>query len=89
VWLVAQLAERCAARASGRRGGCDRFGLSGPQLQGGDQQYRQRADPISHRLPVRATIANPDGRLPQMFASFTIRHTSVPTAGKAVGAGTP
>jgi cobalt-zinc-cadmium efflux system membrane fusion protein len=42
-------------------------------------------DPTSHRLPVRATIANPDGALkPQMFANFTIRHTSVPTAGKAV-----
>jgi cobalt-zinc-cadmium efflux system membrane fusion protein len=32
-------------------------------------------DPPSHRLPVRATIANPMARSkPQMFANFTIRH---------------
>ncbi|WP_447407629.1 efflux RND transporter periplasmic adaptor subunit, partial [Clostridium perfringens] len=31
-------------------------------------------DPQTHRLPVRASIANPDGALkPQMFASFAIR----------------
>jgi hypothetical protein len=31
-------------------------------------------DPVTHRLTVRATIANPDGALkPQMFANFTIR----------------
>jgi len=30
-------------------------------------------DPVSHRLPVRATIRNADGALkPQMFADFTI-----------------
>ena len=30
-------------------------------------------DPITRRVPVRATIANPDGKLrPEMFASFTI-----------------
>jgi membrane fusion protein, heavy metal efflux system len=30
-------------------------------------------DPVTHRVPVRATIANPDGKLkPQMFASFSI-----------------
>lgn len=34
-------------------------------------------DPATHRLPVRATIANPDGALkPQMFASFSIQHFS-------------
>jgi cobalt-zinc-cadmium efflux system membrane fusion protein len=31
-------------------------------------------DPQTHRLPVRATVANPDEALkPEMFASFTIR----------------
>jgi cobalt-zinc-cadmium efflux system membrane fusion protein len=30
-------------------------------------------DPSTHRVPVRATLANPDGRLkPGMFASFSI-----------------
>jgi cobalt-zinc-cadmium efflux system membrane fusion protein len=30
-------------------------------------------DPVTHRVPVRATIANADGKLkPQMFASFSI-----------------
>ncbi|MBV8854800.1 MAG: efflux RND transporter periplasmic adaptor subunit, partial [Sinobacteraceae bacterium] len=30
-------------------------------------------DPVTHRVPVRATIDNPDGKLkPQMFASFSI-----------------
>jgi cobalt-zinc-cadmium efflux system membrane fusion protein len=30
-------------------------------------------DPSTHRVPVRATIANPEGKLkPQMFASFSI-----------------
>ncbi|MDB6160253.1 MAG: efflux transporter, family, subunit [Gammaproteobacteria bacterium] len=30
-------------------------------------------DPVTHRVPVRATITNPDGKLkPQMFASFSI-----------------
>ena len=38
-------------------------------------------DPTTHRLPVRATIENPDGALrPEMFASFTI------TIGKDRGA---
>ncbi|MBX9885865.1 MAG: efflux RND transporter periplasmic adaptor subunit [Novosphingobium sp.] len=37
-------------------------------------------DPVTHRLPVRATIANPDGALkPQMFASFSIQHFSAGT----------
>ena len=32
-------------------------------------------DPATHRLPVRAEIANADGELkPEMFASFRHRH---------------
>ncbi len=32
-----------------------------------------QVDPVTRRVPVRATIANPDGKLkPQMFASFSI-----------------
>jgi len=34
-----------------------------------------QVDPVSHRLAVRATLANADGALkPQMFASFIIHH---------------
>src|SRR3984957_6608883 len=32
-----------------------------------------QVDPVTRRVPVRATLANPDGKLkPQMFASFSI-----------------
>jgi len=39
-------------------------------------------DPQTHRLPVRASIPNPDKALkPQMFASFAIQHRN---AGEAI-----
>lgn len=42
-------------------------------------------DPATHRLPVRATIGNPDGALkPQMFASFTIHDNGQSTVGSSV-----
>lgn len=42
-------------------------------------------DPATHRLPVRATIGNPDGALkPQMFASFTIRDNGHSSVGSGV-----
>jgi cobalt-zinc-cadmium efflux system membrane fusion protein len=38
-------------------------------------------DPVTRRVPVRATIANPDGKLrPEMFASFTITTSRESTA---------
>jgi cobalt-zinc-cadmium efflux system membrane fusion protein len=41
-------------------------------------------DPTSHRLPIHAEVANPDGMLkPEMFASFRII-TSTPTEAPAV-----
>ena len=41
-------------------------------------------DPVTHRVPVRATINNPDGKLkPQMFASFSI-FTSAESSAPAV-----
>lgn len=75
VWLVAQLAESEAA--SIRVG--DQVVVTTPALPG--QQFTATIDnvaagldPTTHRLPVRATIANPGGALkPQMFAAFTIR----------------
>jgi len=75
VWLVAQLAEREAA--SIRVG--DQVVVTTPALPGREftatvDNVAAGLDPTTHRLPVRATIANPGGALkPQMFASFTIR----------------
>lgn len=75
VWLVAQLAESEAA--SIRVG--DQVVVTTPALPGRAftatiDNVAAGLDPVSHRLPVRATIANPDGALkPQMFAAFTIR----------------
>ena len=78
VWLVAQVAEGDAA--SIRLG--DTAAVTTPALPG--RQFQARIDlvgagldPLTHRLPVRAAIANPDGALkPQMFASFAIRRAA-------------
>jgi cobalt-zinc-cadmium efflux system membrane fusion protein len=76
VWLVAQLAESDAATV--KLG--DAVDVTTPALPGRVFHARidnvaAQLDPVSHRLPVRATVANPDGALkPQMFASFVI-HT--------------
>lgn len=75
VWLVAQLAESEAA--SIRVG--DQVVVTTPALPGRQftatiDNVAAGLDPTTHRLPVRATIANPGGVLkPQMFAAFTIR----------------
>ena len=74
VWLVAQLPESEAANV--RLG--DQVVVTTPALPG--RRFAARIDdiaaaldPNTHRLPVRATVANPDLSLkPQMFASFTI-----------------
>jgi cobalt-zinc-cadmium efflux system membrane fusion protein len=75
VWLVAQVAE---TEASSVHVG-DSAEVSTPAFPG--RIFRAvidavgaGLDPATHRLPVRAKIANPDGALkPQMFASFAIR----------------
>ncbi|MFT3977191.1 MAG: efflux RND transporter periplasmic adaptor subunit [Sphingomonas bacterium] len=75
VWLVAQLAESDAALVHVG----DQVEVTTPALPGRTFAARidnvgAALDPNSHRLPVRATIANADGALkPQMFASFSIR----------------
>jgi len=75
VWLVAQLAESEAANI--HLG--DQVVVTTPALPGREftatiDNVAAGLDPTTHRLPVRATIANPGGELkPQMFASFTIR----------------
>ena len=75
VWLIAQLPETDAA--SVRLG--DQVTVTTPAYPG--RQFRAvinniaaALDPATHRLPVRATVSNPDGALkPQMFASFAIQ----------------
>lgn len=90
VWLVAQLAESDAAAV--HQG--DAVDVTVPAL--GNRVFHatidniaQQLDPTTHRLPVRATIANPDRALkPQMFANFTIRH-AVNTGNKPDGVTVP
>jgi cobalt-zinc-cadmium efflux system membrane fusion protein len=83
VWLVAQVAE--SETGSVRLG--DRVAVTTPALPGRVfhaviDNIGAALDPDTHRLPVRATVANPDEALkPQMFASFRIRR---PTTGWAV-----
>lgn len=74
VWLVAQVSESDATAVHVG----DAVTVTTPALP--DRRFHARIDlvgasldPQTHRLPVRATIANPDGALkPQMFASFAI-----------------
>lgn len=74
VWLIAQLVE---GDASAVHVG-DTVTVTTPALPGRSfhatiDLVGAALDPETHRLPVRATIANPDGALkPQMFASFSI-----------------
>ena len=83
VWLVAQLPEGAASAV--RIG--DPVTVTTPAWPGREfhatiNNIAASLDPVSHRLPVRATVANPDGALkPQMFASFRIQRTGAPEAG--------
>jgi len=88
VWLVAQLPE--SDTASVRLG--DEVTVTTPAYPG--RQFRAvvnniaaALDPATHRLPVRATVSNPDGALkPQMFASFTIQRRGSGVSGLLVPA---
>ena len=75
VWLVAQLAESDAADVHvGDTVTVTTPALAGRTFSATIDYVGAGLDPVSHRLPVRATIANADGALkPQMFASFVIR----------------
>jgi cobalt-zinc-cadmium efflux system membrane fusion protein len=76
VWLVAQLAE---SEAGAVHIG-DKVEVTTPAWPGRIfhaviDTVGVGLDPATHRLPVRATIANADAALkPQMFANFSIRH---------------
>jgi cobalt-zinc-cadmium efflux system membrane fusion protein len=78
VWLIAQLAESDSAAVHVG----DRVQVTTPAYPGRTFDARianiaAQLDPATHRLPVRATVANPDGALkPQMFASFAIRRAT-------------
>ena len=75
VWLVAQVSEGDAAAV--HLG--DPVDVTTPAYPGRIfhaviDNIGASLDPETHRLPVRATVANPDEALkPQMFASFSIR----------------
>ena len=83
VWLVAQVAE---SDAEAVRVG-DPVEVTTPALPGRVfhatiDLVGAALDPQTHRLPVRASIPNPDKALkPQMFASFAIHHRN---AGEAI-----
>ncbi|MGJ0238579.1 efflux RND transporter periplasmic adaptor subunit [Novosphingobium fluoreni] len=74
VWLVAQVAESDASRVHiGDRVVVTATAYPGRKFDAVINNVGAQIDPVSHRLQVRATIANPDGALkPQMFANFTI-----------------
>lgn len=78
VWLVAQLSESDASAVHVGDG----VEVTTPAYPGRVfhaviELVGAGLDPATHRLPVRATIANPDHALkPEMFASFAIRHAS-------------
>ena len=83
VWLVAQVAESDAENV--RVG--DPVEVTTPAVPGRVfhatiDLVGAALDPETHRLPVRASIPNPDKALkPQMFASFAIQHLN---AGEAI-----
>lgn len=75
VWLVAQVAETDAERVQiGDHVAVTTTALPGREFDAVIDNVGAQIDPVTHRLTVRATIANPDGALkPQMFANFTIK----------------
>lgn len=85
VWLVAQLAEGDGPRVHlGDPVDVTVGALPGRIFHAQIDTIAAALDPQTHRLPVRATIANPDGALkPQMFANFTIRHAQPARTGQA------
>ena len=75
VWLIAQLAEGDASAVHlGDSVTVTTPALPGRTFHATIDLVGAALDPQTRRLPVRATIANPDGALkPQMFASFSIQ----------------
>ena len=82
VWLIAQLPEGDAAMVHVG----DTVEVTTPAYPGRIfhaviDNVAAALDPATHRLPVRATVANPDAALkPQMFATFQIARAASPGA---------
>lgn len=76
VWLVAQVSESDARHVQlGDPVEVTTPAWPGRRFAARITQVGAALDPGTHRLPVRAAIANADGALkPEMFASFTIRY---------------
>lgn len=78
VWLIAQLTEDDAALVHiGDDVEVTTTAYPGRSFHAKIDNIAAALDPNTHRLPVRASIENPDRALkPQMFASFIIKHHS-------------
>jgi cobalt-zinc-cadmium efflux system membrane fusion protein len=76
VWLIAQLTEDDAALVHiGDAVDVTTTAYPGRTFHAKIDNIAAALDPSTHRLPVRASIKNPDRALkPQMFASFIIKH---------------
>ncbi|MCW1381890.1 efflux RND transporter periplasmic adaptor subunit [Novosphingobium sp. KCTC 2891] len=87
VWLVAQVAESDASRVHlGDHLSVTTTAFPGRTFDAVVDNIAAQIDPATHRLVVRATIANPDGALkPQMFASFVIRNAVTQGAARPQG----
>jgi cobalt-zinc-cadmium efflux system membrane fusion protein len=78
VWLVAQLAESEAGAVKlGDPVVVTTPAYPGRQFRATIDNIAAALDPATHRLPVRASVANPGDMLkPQMFASFAIQRVA-------------
>jgi membrane fusion protein, heavy metal efflux system len=74
VWLVADVPETDAPFIErGQTVEVRVLALPGQIFRAKLTAIGAQVDPVTRRVPVRATLANPDGKLkPQMFASFSI-----------------
>ncbi|HVW70723.1 MAG TPA: efflux RND transporter periplasmic adaptor subunit [Steroidobacteraceae bacterium] len=74
VWLVADVPETDAPFIErGQTVEVRVLALPGQVFEAKLTAVGAQVDPVTRRVPVRATLANPDGKLkPQMFASFSI-----------------
>jgi cobalt-zinc-cadmium efflux system membrane fusion protein len=74
VWLVAEVHETDAPFIErGQTVEVRVLALPGKVFKAKLTAVGAEVDSVTHRVPVRATLANPDGKLkPQMFASFSI-----------------
>jgi cobalt-zinc-cadmium efflux system membrane fusion protein len=74
VWLVADVREVDAPLIeTGQEVEVRVLALPGKVFKAKLTAIGAAVDPVTHRVPVRATVPNPDGKLkPQMFASFSI-----------------